>query len=175
LKRRSNTKRSHDPHELYLDEGVSGPKFAELLSEARLTVHSFQSLLPRNKKVSDARVIAAASEMGYVIVTTDKRMESAWTDEMIVSRARVILLTADDGGPIDWLSALVVSKNAWQRALLDHPGEPLVIKIARSGKVESIVGADDLKKRRNQLLTVRITKAKQAGRQVRKGVLTENA
>ena len=39
-------------------------------------------------------------EARYVIITTDKRMESVWTEDMIAHRAQVILLTDDEGGPI---------------------------------------------------------------------------
>ncbi len=45
MRRRSNTKQPHDPHVLYLDEDVSGKKFAGLLVDARLTVlHSVQKI-----------------------------------------------------------------------------------------------------------------------------------
>lgn len=134
MKRRSNTKPPHDPHVLYLDEDTSGDRFASLLRHAKLSVQLFESLLPKNKKTPDATVIERAARSNYVLVTTDKRMESDWIEDIILNKARVILLTDDDGGPIHWASALICSESRWSRVLLDHPGVPITIRVERAGK-----------------------------------------
>lgn len=171
MKRRSNTKKPHEPHELFLDEGVSGKKFQSLLKEARLTVHLFESLLHKKKKVPDSRVIEVTAKAGYVLVTTDKRMEAVWTDDIISHKAKVILLTDEDGGPIHWASALIVGQSAWERVLLDHLSEPVTIKLNKFGSVTKIAGEAELRKRRDALLTVRITQAKRAGKSVKAGII----
>lgn len=168
MKRRSTTKQPHDPHELYLDEGVSGPTFASLLTKAQIPVHQFQKLLPKNKKVPDSRVIEAASEARYVIVSTDSRMESVWTDDLITHKAKVILLTDDAGGPIHWAAALICSRSSWVRVLLDHPDEAVIIRLTRTGAIKKVVGDQELRHRRDQLLTVRIVQAKRSGKSLRR-------
>jgi hypothetical protein len=173
LKRRSNTKKPHDPHELFLDEGVSGKKFQSLLKQARLTVHLFESLLHKKKKVPDSRVIEVTARAGYVLITTDKRMEAVWTDDIISHKAKVILLTDQDGGPIHWASALIVGRSAWERVLLDHLKEPVTIKLNKFGSVTKIAGEEELRKRHDELLTVRITQAKKTGRAVKAGAIEE--
>jgi len=46
-----------------------------------------------------SEVIEAASKAGYVLITTDKRMEAVWTDDIIFHKAKIILLTDEDGVP----------------------------------------------------------------------------
>lgn len=164
MRRRSNTKKPHDPHELYLDEGISGPALASLLEKAGLAVNEFQRLLPKNKKIPDLRVIEEATEKRYVIVSRDLRMESDWTDDIIRCKAKIIVLSDEEGGPIHWASAIVCGQSAWERALLNHPNEPVIIKIDRTGKVQKIAGEQELIERRDHLLTLRITQAKRSGR-----------
>jgi len=138
LKRRSNTKPPHDPYVLYLDEAVSGKKFVSLLKEAGLCPEPFEKLLRGKRKTPDSEVIEACSKAGYVLVTKDQRIESDWTDDILKHKARIILLTDDDGGPIHWMAALSCGFASWNRALLDHPGEPLTIRLNRSGHVTKI-------------------------------------
>lgn len=167
MKRRSGTKKPtnkpHDPHELYLDEDVSGNAFASLLRQAKIIVHQYEKLLPRNKKIPDATVIHRAAQARFVIVTADKRMESVWTDDIVTHRAKVILLTDGEGGPIHWASALVAGENGWRRALLDNLTEPLVIKISPSGTITRFVGPNELRTHRDHLMTARIVRAKRLG------------
>lgn len=169
MKRRFDTKKPHEPYELYLDEGVSGPKLVSLLGQARLIAHLFQSLLPRNKKVSDSRVIQVAAAARYVLVTTDKRMEALWIEDMIRHQAQVILLSDESSGPIHWAADLIAGQAAWQRVLLDHPGQPVTIKLARSGTVTSVAGELELRARRDRLLTARIVQYKKSGKVVKRG------
>jgi hypothetical protein len=167
LKRRSGTKKPtnkpHDPHELYLDEDVSGKAFASLLGQAKIIVHQYEKLLPRNKKIPDATVIKRASKARFVLVTADKRMESVWTDDIVAFSAKVILLMDEDGGPIHWASALVAGENGWRRALLDNLVEPVVIKIGRTGTIIKLVGPEELRKRRDHIMTAKIVRAKKLG------------
>ena len=163
MKRRSSTNRPHDPHALYLDEDVSGKAFASLLEQARILVHQYESLLPRNKKIPDARVIEVSAGAGYVLVTTDRRMESEWIEDIIRYSAKVVLLTDQDGGPIHWAAALVAGEQGWRRALLDNPAGPLVIRINKAGQITKLTGEADLRSRRDHLLTVRIVRAKKLG------------
>ena len=118
-----------------------------------------------------SEVIEAASKAGYVLITTDKRMEAVWTDDIIFHKAKIILLTDEDGGPIHWASAIIVGQSAWERVLLDHLKEPVTIKLNKFGSVTKIAGEEDLRKRRDVLLTVRITQAKRAGKSVKAGII----
>jgi hypothetical protein len=99
-----------------------------------------------------------------VIVSRDLSMESDWTEEIIRHRAKVIMLTDQEGGPMHWASAIVCGQVAWERVLLNHPNEPVIIKINRSGAVQNIAGEKELIERRDHLLTVKITQAKKSGR-----------
>jgi len=164
LKRRSNTKKPHDPFVLYLDEDVSGRTFASLLSRARIEVCEYDSLLKKNTKTPDSKVIEVCSAASFILVTTDKRMESDWTDDIVRHKARIILLNFDEGGPLQWASALICKQSAWERVLLDHLAGPLVVKINRSGSVTKVVGSDELVKRRERILTGQVIRNKKRGR-----------
>jgi hypothetical protein len=157
-----------------LDEGVSGKRLPSLLEEAKLPFHIFESLFPKNKRVPDPLVIEAASAARYIIVSTDKRMETVWMDDLIRHKAKVILLIDQDSGPIHWAVALIAGQSAWERALLDHPNDALIIKLSRSGKVKDIVSEEELKQRLDDIMTVKITQAKQAGKVVKAGVIKQN-
>lgn len=145
---------------LYLDEDTSGPEFASLLGKGRLSAREYQVLLPRNKKTPDSTVIASAAKEKYILVTTDKRLETDWIDDIVTNKAQIILLTDDDGGPMHWASALIVSENRWTRILLDNPHSPLVIRIDRAGNIVKLIGESELCERRDQLLTASIVRRK---------------
>lgn len=163
MTRRSNTKLPHDPHTLYLDEDVSGQRFESLLIQAQISVQNYETLLPRNKKVPDGQVIAVAAKANVVLVTTDKRMETEWIEDIVDHNAKVILLTDDSGGPIHWASALICGEAAWVRVLLNYPREPLTIKINRSGLVAKVTGEEELRRRCAKLLQAKIVRAKRLG------------
>jgi hypothetical protein len=146
-----------------LDEGVSGDAFASLLTQGRIPVQPFESLLRKNAKTPDAAVIERSAKANLVLVTTDKRMESDWTDDIILHRAKVLLLADEDGGPIHWAAALLCGQAAWTRVLLDHPRSPVTIRVDRAGHVRKVVGETDLRQRRDQLVTSRIARAKRHG------------
>ena len=148
---------------LYLDEDTSGDKFVSHLMEAGIVVQPFESLLKKNKKTPDSNVIERATGANYVLVTTDRRMETEWIDDIIRCKAKVILLTDDHGGPIHWTAALVCSETRWRRVLLDNPNAPVSIRIDRTGNITKIAGASDLVQRRDHLLTASIVRAKRHG------------
>jgi hypothetical protein len=148
---------------LYLDEDTSGNKFVSRLREARIPVQPFESLLRKNKKTPDSSVIERAAGAGYVLVTTDKRMESDWIDDIIRCRAKIILLTDDHGGPIHWTAALVCSQARWRRVLLDHPSDPVTIRIDAAGNIVKVAGSARLLERREHLLTASIARSKRHG------------
>lgn len=163
MKRRSITKQPHDPHVLFLDEVTSGRKFLSFLAQARVPAQAFETLLRRNKKMPDSTVIEQCANNGYVLVTTDRRMESDWIEDIVKHKAKIIILTDDEGGPIHWTSALVSSEKRWRRILLDHPDDPITIRIERSGNITKVAGAEELLQRRDRLLTINITKSKRHG------------
>ena len=163
MKRRSNTKPPHDPHILYLDEDTSGDQFVSLLKQAHVSVQPYEKLLPKNKKTPDATVIERCTEANYVLVTTDKRMESEWIEDIIRNKAKVIRLTDDHGGPIHWAAALICSESRWTSVLLDNPNRPVIIRVERSGVITRIVGETELLTRRDQLLTASIVRGKRHG------------
>lgn len=158
MKRRSTTKPPHDPHELFLDEGISGPALASLLRQGRIVVHEFEKLLKKNKKIPDNAVIEATAGANYVLVTKDKRMETDWTEEIIAHKSRIILLTDEEGGPIHWAAALICGQVTWERALLDHPHKPMIVRINRAGQLINIAGEVDLRDRRDHVLTARVSR-----------------
>jgi hypothetical protein len=128
-----------------------------------MTVHQYEKLLPRNKKIPDAIVIKATSEARFVLITGDKRMESVWTEDIVAHSAKVILLTDEHGGPIHWASALIAGEDSWRRALLDHLKDPIVIKINRKGTIIKFVGPEELRIHCDHLMTARIVRAKKLG------------
>jgi predicted nuclease of predicted toxin-antitoxin system len=73
---------------LYLDEDISGKKFATLLEQAHIPTRQYETLLVRNKKIADSKVIEVASAAGFVIVTADKRMEAEWIEDIIIHKSK---------------------------------------------------------------------------------------
>jgi hypothetical protein len=94
-------------------------------------------------------------------------MESVWTEEIITHKAKIIVLTDEEGGPLHWAAALICSRSTWTRVLLDHPNDPVTIRITQAGTIKKVTGAEELRKRRDQLLTTRIVQAKRSGEDVR--------
>ena len=163
MKRRSNTKQPHDPHVLFLDEGISGDELVTLLTKGKLSVRPFESLLKKNKKVPDDRVIEAVAKANYILLTKDDRMETEWVGDIIRHCAKVILLTDDAGGPMNWASAMICSYDSWSRILLDHPKEPVTIRVGRTGKISKLSGSKELTSRKKKIETSRIIRAKRSG------------
>jgi hypothetical protein len=139
--------------------------------QARIAVQPYEKLLRKNSKTPDAAVIEAASKANFVLVTKDQRMESDWTEDIIACKAKIILLTDDDGGPVNWMAALLVGQAAWTRVLLDHPAEPVTMRVSKSGAVTKVSGEQELRKRRDQLLTSRIIRDKRQGISARRRVV----
>jgi hypothetical protein len=160
LRRPSNTKRPLNPHSLYLDEGISGNALASLLKKAKLVVFEYEELLERNKKIPDDMVLMRAVEAGYVLVSKDGNMESDELEHIIEHRTRVIFLDDQEGGPVSWAAALICAETAYERVLLNNPIGPLVIHISRMGTIRAVVGEEELRRRYNRILTVRITRKK---------------
>ena len=161
MRRRSNTNRPHEPYSLYLDEGISGPTLASLLRKAKMFVFQYEALLTKNRKISDGDVIKRACASGFVLVSKDTSME--WDDgleDIISNRARVIFITDQDGGPVHWASALICSARHWERELLNNPMGPLTISVNRDGSIRKVAGEDELRKRRNRLLTGKLARGK---------------
>lgn len=102
-------------------------------------------------------------------------MESVWTEEIITHKAKIILLTDDNGGPIHWAAALICSKGAWVRVLLDHPNEPVTIRLTRIGTIKKVAGDKELRERRDHLLTTRIVQAKRLGAGPKVGAIRKPA
>jgi len=163
LKRRSHTKQPHDPFELFLDEGLSGDAFAALLTKAKICVHKYEKLLRKNRKIPDPEVIAACSKANFILVSKDPSMERDWIEDIIECKAKVLFLSDKEGGIMHWTAALMCSRKAWERAFLDHPNEPMLIRITNSGGITKITGEADLRKRRTKLMTTKISRAKKAG------------
>lgn len=175
LKRQSSTKLPHDPYVLFLDEGISGDAFASRLRDARLPVCKYEVLLERNAKVPDDKVIEASAKAGYVLVTKDERMETDWVDEIITYKAKVILLTDCDGGPVDWASSLICSQREWTRVLLDHLSAPVTIRLNKNGRMTKLTGESELIARRDRLITKRVARAKKKGSNHQSKVLKQRS
>jgi hypothetical protein len=161
LKRRSNTKQPHEPHSLYLDEGISGDTLASILRKGGLRVFVYETLLEKNRKISDASVIARACQSGFILVTKDESLEGDWIEEIISHKARALVLTDGHGNVIHWASALIASESVWERALLNHPIGPLIIRINRRG-VGKVEEEADLLALCQRAKTARIVRAKRS-------------
>jgi hypothetical protein len=161
LKRRSNTKRPHEPHALYLDEGISGPTLASILRRGGLRVLEYQTLCEKNKKIPDDSVIGKVCESGFILVTKDEAMQSDWIEEIIEHKARALVLTDGHGNVVHWAAALISSEAVWERALLDHLIGPLIIRINRQG-VHRVDPEPELVALCQRLKTSRIVRAKRS-------------
>jgi hypothetical protein len=138
-------------------------------------VKNYESLLRKNKKVPDGRVILTSAKANFVLVTTDKRMEAEWVEDIIMNRAKVLLLTDECGGPIHWASALICGQSAWTRVLLDHHGEPLTMRVNRNGSVTKVTGEKELRERSDALFQSNVVRAKRSGETLPRRVMKKHA
>jgi hypothetical protein len=132
-----------------------------MLRKARICVFQYEALLKKNQKIPDGEVLKRASESGFVLVTKDMSME--WDDgldDIIAHRARVIFITDQQGGPTHWAAALICSARAWNKVLLDNPLGPLTISINCDGAIKKVTGEEELRQRRNKLLTAKLSRGK---------------
>ncbi len=86
-------------------------------------------------------------------------MEVDWIEDIVANKARVLVLTDQYGNATHWASSLIASAAKWERALLDHPIGPLIIRINRAG-VGRIDGRDALLKLLEKMKTIKIVRAK---------------
>jgi hypothetical protein len=146
---------------LCLDEDISGEKLLRLLRDAGIQVFLYESLgLERGKKIPDDTVIARARELGYVLLTADQSIEKESIDFICRYEARIIILTDTEGGLPNWAAAVICSHDACTRIFLNQPSGPVIIKVNRSGAITKFRGEEEIKKRRDQILTASIARAK---------------
>jgi len=90
-----------------------------------------------------------------------KQLEAEWIEEIVAHKAKVIVLTDRQGNVVHWASALIASAPVWNRALLNHPMGPVVIRINRQG-VRKVEGEAELQKLCERQKTARIVRAKRS-------------
>ncbi len=163
MKRRSNTKKPHDPHSFYLDEGLSSPDIAKLMKDAGMSVFQYELLFARNQKIPDDVVIEKAHTSRLILTTKDEAMEREWIGTVIATKARMVLLTDGTGGITNLAAALICAHPAIERILLDTPDGPLIIKVNRSGDVTKIRGEVELQERWKHLFQAAMVRSKRHG------------
>jgi enoyl reductase-like protein len=95
-----------------------------LLKEAGINVrwHSAEGF-PSNETGDDAWIRAVASK-GYIIVTSNKTIETDPIERLAVieSKAKVFFLDENNSKAVHWAAALIVSKDKIYEAVRDNEG-----------------------------------------------------
>jgi len=109
-----------------------------LLKEAKLNIRWHEAEGFSAKETKDAPWIRAVADKGYVIITSDKRIETDPVNRLAVieSKAKVFLLDEGSQRPIHWAAAIIVSKDRIYETVRDNPG-PFFMSITR--KTSSMV------------------------------------
>ena len=89
-------------------------------------------------ELNDVAWIRAVTSKGYIIITSDKTIETDPIERLAVieSKAKVFILDEKNARAIHWAAAIIVSKDRIYEAVRDNPG-PFFMNVVR--KTSSMV------------------------------------
>jgi len=103
-----------------------------ILKEAGLNVrwHSAEGFPA--KELNDVAWIRSVANKGYIIVTSDKTIETDPNERLAVieSRAKVFILDEGNSRAVHWAAAIIVSKDKIYEAVRDNEG-PFFMNVTR--------------------------------------------
>lgn len=81
--------------------------------------------------------IRAVSEKNWVILTADKRVEKDHLESIINAFGRLVLLTDNSSGWVQWTGALIAAHDKLiERIQADAP--PIIIRLSKSGAITKV-------------------------------------
>jgi hypothetical protein len=124
--------------EIFLDR-THGGRIIGILRQAGFVVHPIQEVYPeRHQFISDPEWLQKCAENDWVIVTGDKRIESAPENRQAVieTRARVFILGDSNSVPEEWAAAIIVGHHRMQE-ILDANLGPFFVSVRK--RADSII------------------------------------
>ncbi len=94
-------------------------------------------------------------------------------DDIVFHKAKIMIITDNKHGAFHWAAAITCSAEAWRRVFLTHLQDPTIVKLGATGAISKTIGAGELVKRRDEILTFRIARAKRGGSSQRSSVLRQ--
>ena len=108
---------------------------------------------------ADEDWIPAVSSKGWVILTADTRIEREHLESVIQNRCRVVLLTDNTSGAVQWTAAVI-------RALeqisdyLRNCHRPSIVRVSKLGDITRLRGPVELQSRLDKFKRHRIIRGK---------------
>lgn len=103
-----------------------------ILQEAGINVrwHAAEGFPP--KELNDVAWIRAVASRGYIIITSDKGIETDPIERLAVIESKAKVFILDEGGAraIHWAAAVIVSKDRIYEVVRDRPG-PFFMSMVR--------------------------------------------
>ena len=103
-----------------------------ILKEAGLNIrwHAAEGFPPT--ELNDVAWIRAVASKGYIIITSDKSIETDPIERLAVieSKAKVFILDEQNARSVHWAAAIIVSKDRIYEAVRDNPG-PFFMSVLR--------------------------------------------
>jgi len=109
-----------------------------ILKEAGINVRWHAAEGFPSKEIDDTTWIRAVANKGYIIVTSDKAVETDPINRLAVieSKAKVFILDENNQRPVHWAAAIIVSKERIYEAVRENEG-PFFMNVIR--KTSSMV------------------------------------
>lgn len=123
---------------IFLDRNQGNKRMPTILREAGITVRCHSEEGFPSKETDDEVWIRAVASKGYIIVTSDKKIERNPIERLAVieSKAKVFILDEKNSRSVHWAAAVIVSKDRIYEAVRDNAG-PFFMSVTR--KTSSMV------------------------------------
>ena len=117
---------------IFLDRNQGSKRMPTLLSEAGITVRWHAGEGFPSTETDDDSWIRTVAAKGYIIVTSDKGIETDPINRLAVieSKARVFILDENNSRAIHWAAAIIVSRERIYEAVRDNEG-PFYMNIVK--------------------------------------------
>jgi hypothetical protein len=117
---------------LFLDRNQGNKRMPMILKEAGLNVrwHSAEGF--PTTELNDVAWIRTVASKGYIIITSDKKIETDPIERLAVieSKAKVFILDEQNSRAVHWAAAVIVSKDRIYEAVRDNAG-PFFMSVVR--------------------------------------------
>jgi predicted nuclease of predicted toxin-antitoxin system len=109
---------------LFLDRDQGSKRMPTLLKEARINIRWHAGEGFPSVETDDTEWIQAAASRGYIIITSDKSVETDPINRQAVieSKAKVFILDENNSKAIHWAAAIIVSKEKIYELARDNEG-----------------------------------------------------
>jgi hypothetical protein len=124
---------------IFLDDGFDSPEAFEALKLAGFCVERFTTYFcdgngKRLKSVKDPDIIQFCSDQGWLMVTTDKEMETAHRETILATQAAILATTNNNSPVAVWIKAIEKVRAKIERDF-KKLGRPYFCRISRESAI----------------------------------------